>query len=268
VAVDQQVESPQDAAPTLRSWPRDRLVAGALIALAALGWWWSARTADMDHAGSAMDDMGMSMSGEHVMSLASFLVGWVAMMAAMMLPAVVPVVALYRRAVEAGRAAPLPVFLLGYLLVWSVPGIPVYYAWRELQMPLADGEAWAGRVAAGALLAAAIWQLTPLKAVCLRHCRSPLSFFMQHGRGMKAPRRAFRLGLTHGGFCLGCCWLLMVVLVALGTMNLVWMAVLAGIIFIEKLAPRGEALVRVSALAFAVLGVYLLVDPTAVASFT
>lgn len=227
----------------------------------------------MDHGGAAMDgmsmdDMGMSMTGEHFMSLASFLVGWIAMMAAMMLPAVVPVVALYRRAVAAGRAAPLPVFLLGYLLVWSVPGVGVYYVWRELQMPLADGEAWAGRVAAGALLAAAVWQLTPLKAVCLRHCRSPLSFFMQHGRGMKAPLRAFRLGLTHGGFCLGCCWLLMVVLVALGTMNLAWMAVLTAVIFIEKLAPRGEMITRVTALAFVLLGCYLLVDPTSIASLT
>jgi predicted metal-binding membrane protein len=268
VALDQRVESGTQAAPSLRSWPRDRLVAASLLALAAVGWWWSARTADMDHGGGAMDDMGMPMTAEHVMSLASFLVGWVAMMAAMMLPAIVPVVALYRRAVEAGRAAPLPIFLLGYLLVWSVPGIGVYYVWRELQMPLADGEAWAGRVAAGALLAAAVWQLTPLKAVCLRHCRSPLSFFMQHARGMKTPVRAFRLGMTHGGFCLGCCWLLMVVLVALGTMNLAWMAVFAVVIFVEKLAPQGEALTRVTALALAGLGLYLLVDPTSIASLT
>lgn len=268
MVVDQHVESTSEAAPSLRTWPRDRLVAGSLLVLAVAGWWWSARTADMGHGGSAMDDMGMSMTAEHVMSLGSFLVGWVAMMAAMMLPAVVPVVALYRRAVEAGRAAPLPIFLLGYLLVWSVPGVAAYYVWRELQMPLADGEAWAGRVAAGALLAAAVWQLTPIKSVCLRHCRSPLSFFMQHARGMKAPLRAFRLGATHGGFCLGCCWMLMVVLVALGTMNLAWMAVLAVVIFVEKLAPHGEKITRVTAIAFAVLGLYLLVDPTAVASLT
>lgn len=229
--------------------------------------------ADMVHAGTAtdhggMDGMGMSMTAEHVMSLGSFLVGWVAMMAAMMLPAVVPVVALYRRAVEAGRAAPLPVFLLGYLLVWSAPGVAVYYVWRELQTPLSDGVAWAGRVAAAALIAAAVWQLTPLKAACLRHCRSPLSFFMQHARGMSAPLRAFRLGATHGGFCLGCCWLLMVVLVALGTMNLWWMAALAGVIFVEKLAPHGEALTRVTAVAFALLGAYLLLDPTSIGSLT
>ena len=272
LAVDQSVGQ----RPSLRAWSRDLSVTAALLVIAAVGWWWSARTMDMHEVAPAMSD-GMSMDGMdgmsghdgmHAMSIAAFVVAWVAMMAAMMLPAVVPVVALYRRAVAAGRAAPLPYFLVGYLIVWSLPGLPVYWAWRELQSPLADGVPWAGRLAAGALLAAAAWQLSPVKSFCLRHCRSPLSFFMKHGGGLRSPAKALRLGLAHGGFCLGCCWLFMVVLIALGTMDLVWMVVIALVIFVEKVLSFGETASRVIALGFALLGGYLLIDPTSVASIT
>jgi len=278
--------------PAYRRVDADIAVTVVLLVVASVGWWWAATAMDghampghtmpgmTDGAGASDGMAGMEMAGDVMSSsasagiahttttLAAFLVAWVAMMAAMMLPAVSPVVGLYRRAVEKGRAAPLPVFLLGYLLVWTVPGIPVYWAWRELAMPLSDGEVWAGRLAAGALLAAAAWQLGPVKAVCLKHCRSPLSFFMQHGGGLRRPVTALRLGLAHGGFCLGCCWLLMVVLVALGTMNLYWMAALAAVIFAEKVTRYGERVAQVTAVALAGLGVFLLIDPTAVASLT
>lgn len=260
-------EQPTTASrPAYRAVRGDVAVTAVLLGIATLGWWWTARAMDHDPMSG---DPGMA---EHSMTvgltLGSFLVAWVAMMAAMMLPSVAPVVALYRRAVAAGRAAPLPVFLLGYLLVWSLPGLPVYWVWRRLEMPLADGEAWAGRVAAAALIAAAVWQVGPVKAMCLRHCRSPLSFFMQHGGGLRRPATALRLGATHGAFCFGCCWLLMVVLVALGTMNLIWMAALAAVIFLEKLSPAGERVAQVTALLLGGLGVFLLVDPTRVASLT
>ena len=277
--------------PAYRRLPRDTGVILALLALAAVGWWWAAESMDHTMAGESMSGMsgmdGMDMDGMDMdgmtgmdgesmavhgtataMSFASFLVAWVAMMAAMMMPAVAPVVGLYRRAVEAGRAAPLPVFLAGYLLVWTLPGIPAYWAWRELAGPLAEGMPWAGRVAEAALIAAALWQVTPVKEVCLRHCRSPLSFFMRHKGGLRAPGRAIRLGVSHGAFCLGCCWLLMVVLVALGTMNLWWMAALALLIFIEKVVTAGPWFSRGTALVMAALGVFLLVDPTSVASIT
>ncbi len=227
----------------------------------------------MDHRMIADDGMaGMSGMADHTaaisMSFGAFIVAWLAMMAAMMLPAVAPVVGLYRRAVSAGRAAPLPIFLSGYLLVWLVPGVPAYWAWRHLAEPLAGGRPWAGRLAAAALLAAALWQVGPVKAMCLRHCRSPLSFFMRHRGGLRRPTAALRLGMAHGGFCLGCCWLLMVVLVALGTMNLFWMAGLAVVIFAEKVVTAGEWFSRATAVALAALGMFLLVDPAFVGSIT
>src|SRR5687768_4421172 len=108
----------------------------ALIAIAAVGWWWSARMASQMTGGSMshMDmDMGMAMT---TMSFAGFIVAWLAMMTAMMFPAVSPVVKLYRRAAAAGRVAPLPFFVAGYIVVWTAIGIPAYFAWRALLDPL------------------------------------------------------------------------------------------------------------------------------------
>src|SRR5882724_7669883 len=115
-----------------------------LLGLAGVGWWWSAEVAD-DMSGGAMDHMA------DPMSLGAFVVAWVAMMAAMMLPAVLPVVKLYSRAAARGAVAPLPFFVAGYLALWTVLSLPAYLAWRELEMPLARGSAWAGRVAGATL---------------------------------------------------------------------------------------------------------------------
>lgn len=239
-----------------------------LLALAAVGWWWSARMADEMTSGAA-SSMGMEdMAGDHVLTVGSFLVGWLAMMTAMMFPAVMPVVKLYGRAAAAGRVAPLPFFVAGYIAVWSAIGLPAYVAWRALTDPIADGRPWAARLAALALLAAAVWQLTPLKAVCLRHCRSPISFFLRFGMGVTRPVGALRMGVTHGLFCLGCCWALMAVLVALGTMNLMWMAILTVLIVVEKNAPVGERVAQLAAVAFLGLGVALLVRPETLSTLT
>ena len=169
----------------------------------------------------------------HSLSFEGFLVAWLAMMAAMIFPAIAPVLSLYRQAAARGRVAPVPFFAVAYLVVWAVLAVPAYIAWRALQDPLANGATWAARLAGVVLLAAAGWQVTPLKSVCLRHCRSPLSFFLRYGGAARRPRGAFRMGAAHGAFCVGCCWVLMAILVAMGTMNLGWMAVLAGLIFLE-----------------------------------
>ena len=238
-----------------------------LLTLAAVGWWWSARMAD-EMTGTA-SSMGMDdMTGDHVLTLGAFLVGWLAMMTAMMFPAITPVVKLYGRAAAAGRVAPLPFFVAGYIAVWSAIGLPAYAAWRALMGPIAEGRPWAGRVAAVALLAAAVWQLTPLKSVCLRHCRSPISFFLRFGKAVTRPFGALRMGLTHGLFCLGCCWALMAVLVALGTMNLMWMAILTVLIVVEKNAAVGERVAQVAAVAFLGLGVTLLIRPETLSTLT
>ena len=241
-----------------------------LFAGAAVGWWWSVRMAD----GMSMDNGGglgqmTSMTASHSMSMAAYLGGWVAMMAAMMFPAISPMVKIYARAAAKGNVAPVPFFVLGYLAVWTAVGFPAYFAWRELAGPLADGAAWVGRLAGAGFLIAAVYQLTPLKTACLAHCRSPISFFLHHGgKTISTPYRAARLGGHHGLFCLGCCWAIMVVLVALGTMNLVWMAVFAAVILVEKLAPRGEAVAVGAAVGFAVMGLWLLVDPTSITTIT
>ncbi len=243
-------------------------VPAVLLVLAALGWWWSARMAgDMDQGSTAMGDMA-GMAGDHGMSLVAFLVAWVAMMAAMMFPAIVPVVKLYARAATVGRVAPLPFFVAGYLATWSVLGLPAYVAWQALETPLADGRSWAGRLAGATLLLAAAWQVTPLKDLCLRHCRSPMSFFMRHARGAGRRRGALRLGATHGAFCVGCCWALMVVLVAFGTMDLRWMAALAVLIYLEKVTAHGEVVARVAAVAFVIVGAVLLLDPGSITTLT
>jgi predicted metal-binding membrane protein len=235
----------------------------ALLALAVAGWWWSVRMAP--DAGGGMDGMTAMQAS---MSAGAFVVAWVAMMAAMMLPAVVPVVKLYALAAARGRAAPTGFFLLGYLAVWSAVSAPAYFAWRALEDPLAQGQPWVARLAGATFLAAAVWQFTPLKTLCLRHCRSPLGFFLRFGGQIRRPFGAARMGAAHGAFCFGCCWAIFAVLVVLGTMNLAWMAGLTLLIVLEKNAPRGEAIALVAGVAFALVGGLLLVDSSILMSLT
>lgn len=234
-----------------------------LLLVAALGWWWSLRMdTEMDPmAVGGMETMDASAT-PHAISFGAFAIAWAAMMAAMMLPAVLPVARLYGRAATAGRAAPLPFFVGGYLALWIATGVPAYLAWMALEEPIADGAVWVGRLAGATLIAAAIWQVTPLKAWCLRHCRSPMSFFMRHGKRIAQPAGAFRMGLSHAAFCIGCCWTLFVVLVAVGTMNIAWMVPLAALILLERNAPRGELIARLSAIGLAALGLALLISPS------
>lgn len=239
---------------------------GPLLIIAGVGWWWSAKTAgDMGGGGDAA---GMSMGSGAAMSLVAFLGAWVAMMAAMMLPAILPVVRLYHRAAARGTVAPVAVFVSGYLIVWSTVGVPAYVAWRALREPLAAASAWAGRVAGVVAIVAAVYQVTPLKAVCLRHCRSPMSFFLHHGKNLDRPSGAVRAGALHGVYCLGCCWLLMAVLVAFGTMQLGVMVAVAALILLEKGAPFGELLARVAGAAFFALGLALVLHPSLITHIT
>jgi predicted metal-binding membrane protein len=250
---------------------RDIWLQAGLLTLAGLGWWWSAVTAgDMAADTMSMDGMpmdGMPMEPQPTMSLVAFLVAWVAMMAAMMFPAVLPVVRIYARAAANGQAAPVAVFIGGYIALWGLVGVPAYVAWSRLNEPLMAGSPWAGRVAGGVALAAGLYQLTPLKSVCLRHCRSPLSFFMRHGKHLDRPMGAFIAGGRHGMFCIGCCWMLMALLIAFGTMQLAWMLIFAVLILLEKTTPFGEQLARVTGVVLAAAGVALLVRPDFVTYF-
>ncbi len=178
--------------------------------------------------------------------LVGFLVLWTVMMAAMMLPAVAPVYAMYARVIErqatpAVRALRLGGLVSGYLLAWTAFGLLAFVA-ADLAGRLADREprlaVWVG---AGLLAAAGLYQLTPVKDRCLAHGRSPLSLLMHLG-SYRGRLRDVRAGIYHGGYCVGCCWGLMVALIALGVMDLRWMALLAGVIVLEKLWRHGKAL--------------------------
>ncbi len=228
-----------------------------LLGLAALGWWWSVLSATNMHGDA------MSMDAESTMSLAAFLVAWVAMMAAMMLPAVLPVAGRYARA-AAGNAVPAILFVTGYLAVWSVVGVPAFLASTRLN-PVLHSCPWVGRIAGTVALVAGLHQLSPLKALCLRHCRWHTSLPAAAGKDPQSPTGAFTAEGRYGLYCLGSCWMLMLVLIAFGTMQLAWMLALSVVIWLEKVAPFGDQLRRLTAVALVVLGVALLVHPSFVA---
>jgi predicted metal-binding membrane protein len=176
--------------------------------------------------------------GTDLGTLGWFLGVWVVMMAAMMFPSFSPTVALYSRMTR--RRAPLAplVFTSGYLLTWSGAGL-LAFGISDLGGNLLGGQlAWnrAGRWLLGAtLLGAALYELTPLKDVCLGKCRSPLGFLLGSWRGGLSG--ALRMGARHGAWCVGCCWALMAALFALGVMSISWMAFMAALIAAEKTLP-------------------------------
>jgi predicted metal-binding membrane protein len=221
------------AEPPSRGWPltaiRLRLgLVALLVALAAAAWWWAARQMrGMD--GGPWTSLG---------GFGWFASIWVVMMAAMMFPSVAPTVALYAR--MTAKRSPLPglAFTGGYLATWVAAGIAAYV------VAVAGGRAahgvlaWdrAGRWFAAATLAvAAVYELTPLKDVCLGKCRSPLGALLGSWRGGLGG--ALSMGAKNGAWCVGCCWALMASLFALGIMSVVWMAFVSALIAAEKLVP-------------------------------
>ncbi|MFD5322286.1 DUF2182 domain-containing protein [Streptomyces sp. NPDC127092] len=229
---------------------RDLAAAWILVVLIAVPAWvltiWQAR------------DMGVE-PGTMGMALPLFLLLWVTMMAAMMLPSMAPVAITWVRGigrqssgwVRAGRTVE---FVGGYLLVWTAFGLLAYAA-LAFTGGLVDDHPTAGRwIGAVAFLLAGLYQLGPLKNVCLRHCRDPLSHLVRYA-GFRRPARDLRVGLHHGAYCVGCCAGLMVVFIPLGVMNVAAMAGLALVIFVEKLWSRGVLLSGVVGVAFLVLAV-------------
>jgi predicted metal-binding membrane protein len=190
---------------------------------------------------------------------------WVTMMAAMMLPSAAPAVLAFAGA--RGGEAPW-VFVVGYLLAWTGFGIVAYAVYRALRASAPTFLAWDEQgpwVAGGALVAAGLYQLTPVKNRCLRHCRSPLGSLH---RGRAGPVGAVGLGLRHGGYCIGCCAGLMLVLFTLGVMSLVWMAVVAVAILVEKALPRGESFARGLGVVLVGLGIWVGASPGSVPGLT
>ncbi|MEP7225473.1 MAG: DUF2182 domain-containing protein [Actinomycetota bacterium] len=237
---------------------RTRLALVALLfALAGIAWWITAdRMRGMDEGPGT----GLGMLGW-------FLGVWIVMMAAMMFPSVSPTVALYSR-MSRSTAASL-VFVSGYLLAWTAAGV-LAFAVSDLGGNLLGSElAWdrGGRwLAGGILVVAAVYELTPLKDVCLGKCRSPLGFLF--GAWRDGLSGALRMGVKHGGWCIGCCWALMAALFALGVMSLAWMAFVAALIAAEKTLPWGRAVTYGTAAVLLLLGVLLIAAPEAIPGLT
>ncbi len=230
-----------------------------LFVIAGLAWLW---TADQMQG---MDAGPWSALG----TLSWFVAVWVLMMAAMMFPSLAPTVALYARMTK-GRSATAPfAFTSGYLLTWAALGAFAYGVASVGGTFAGDVLAWnrAGRWVAGAtLIVAAVYEFTPLKNVCLGKCRSPLGFLL--GSWRDGPVGGLKMGLRHGGWCVGCCWALMASLFALGVMSLTWMAVVAGLIAFEKLIPSRRAATVGTAAVLLALGALLLVAPAALPGLT
>jgi predicted metal-binding membrane protein len=226
-----------------RRWEQGLLA--ALAGLSALAWLATGRWAMpgmragilTGHGSGGMDGGGAPMA------LGLFLLTWVVMMAAMMLPAAAPVVlAVDRWARRAGQSRLAATgFIAGYLADWAVAGLGAYAVLAVLQHRYPSPGPAAVR-AGGALLAVAgLWQLTPIKHACLRRCQSPLAFLAASTARLSRGRLGtVQAGIRHGAFCLGCCWSLMLVLLLLGMMNLAWMALVAAVVSAEKLLPSGR----------------------------
>jgi len=188
---------------------------------------------------------------------------WAVMMVAMMTPAAAPMIltfaTIHRRRAAAGQpSVPTVIFVLGYFVVWTVYSLAAAAAQAGLHAAalLSPGMAATSPLFAGGLLiAAGVFQWTPLKRACLAACRSPLSFLMSRWR--ESAGGAFLMGLHHGLYCLGCCWALMVLLVVAGVMNLVWVAAIAMIVLVEKVVPHGDAVGRVAGVGLTAAGVLL-----------
>lgn len=236
------------------------IVFGGLLIVIVLAWSYLLAGAGMsNHAGM---ESPAAWTTEYFMLM---LFMWVVMMAAMMLPGAAPMILLFsalsRRSAERGQPATFTgVFAAGYALVWS--GFSLIATWLQMQLDsfgLLDTAMASGDVPLGAalLMAAGIYQMSPLKYACLRHCRTPIDYFARHWR--KGTGGALRMGLEHGTYCLGCCWVMMGLLFYAGVMNLYWIIGIALYVLIEKLAPAGHVIGRITGATLILWGAIVLV---------
>jgi predicted metal-binding membrane protein len=225
---------------------------GALLVLAVVGWTVTdERMQGMD--GGPGTDLG---------TLGFFITAWVVMMAAMMFPSIWPMVAMYTRVQQGNRergrevaAGGTALFVGGYLITWAAAGLVGYVIFETVHSISIDAFSWdrgGPYLAGGIIVAAAVYQLTPLKDACLSKCRSPLGFLLTAWRPGRAG--ALWMGIEHGAWCVGCCWALMAALFALGVMSVGWMVFIAALIAVEKLLPWKAMANRGIAVLLLVLG--------------
>ncbi len=241
----------------------------SLAGLTLLAWLYLMHIA-ADMPGTSMADMpGMEMSDGMMpahpqgalLQVALSAVMWAVMMVGMMLPSAIPMILLFAAVQRKNSTRPrlaVAIFLSAYLLVWG--GFSVVAAALQtlltntllLSPSLALTSTWGAGLF---LLVAGLYELSPLKGRCLDQCRGPVSFIASHWRPGRTG--AFRMGVTHGAYCLGCCWALMLLLFVGGVMSLVWVAVLSAVVLVQKVAPGGQILSRIGGAGLSVAGVVL-----------
>jgi predicted metal-binding membrane protein len=202
-----------------------------------------------------------NMPGTMGMGLTSFLIMWTIMMAGMMLPSLAPMATIFIRSILLQSSGPsrvlgVSLFITGYLLVWAAFGLAAYAIAWMISLSLREMPGVVDWTAAAVLILCGIYQFTPLKELCLKHCRSPLGFIFQFG-SYHGKFREILVGIYHGAFCTGCCLGLMVVMVIAGVMNIVWMVALALIVFIEKVWRYGKEFSYVVGVVLIILGCML-----------
>jgi predicted metal-binding membrane protein len=254
--------APLDAVFRHQRW----LVCLSLGVIVALSWGY------LVAAAAAMEAMGtggwattlmwlMPMGQWTVAEAALVFLMWVVMMVGMMVPSAAPMILLYARVrrseAGAGQATgPTAVFTLGYLLAWTLFSlVATALQWGLTELRLLDDRmtSVSPLLAGGLLVLAGVYQLTPLKLACLAHCRSPIGFLLTHWRA--GDSGALRMGAEHGFWCVGCCWALMVILFAVGVMNIAWIAGLCGLVLLEKTVPQAHWLGRTAGLGLIALGI-------------
>lgn len=199
------------------------------------------------------------MNGTMGLGAVAYVALWTLMMAAMMLPSVAPVALSYQRVIKEARRVRLTLFVGGYLAVWSGAGIVAFILGRAVEAAIHAGT---GSVFAATVFAVAgLYQLSPLKDRCLRHCRSPVSLLMRYS-SFKGRLRDASVGAHHGAYCLGCCWALFAVLVVMGSMSLPLMIGLGCVVLLEKRWAHGVGLSRVVAVGCVAAAVLLIIEPS------
>ncbi len=258
---------------------RDRIiVAAALAALTALAWTYVlSLAADMDMGGMEMSGFRMVPAGIGIMApdpapwqaieFVYVFAMWVVMMVGMMTPSAAPMILIYARVGRQASARGKPFaatgwFATGYLLTWVGFALVATAAqWALDRTALLDPKmASANQVFGGiVLIAAGVYQWTPLKDICLAQCQSPLLFIQREGGFRRDPSGSLLLGLRHGVYCIGCCWVLMALLFVGGVMNVLWIATISAFVLIEKIVPVGRLISRIAGAGFVAAGTWLVV---------
>lgn len=242
-----------------------RIIIAGLVAISALAWLYMIYLAwDMSRMDMTME-MAMPMVQPWTASdfLLTFLM-WAVMMVAMMVPSASPMILTYSATQRRTHAdhrpfGPTALFLLGYIVVWvGFSFLATLVQWLLHSAALLSPMMVSTSIVLGSMLliVAGVFQFTPLKQSCLRHCRTPLAFLLNEWRdGLGG---AFGMGVTHGSYCLGCCWFLMALLFVAGVMNLLWVAALSVLVLLEKVTPLGVTLSRIAGVVFIAWGIGLL----------